>query len=214
VHCHGLGSGHPAREEQDGHQEASPTDAMLYPGTPHQGQRKYRKSEKRQGKFLARFRLSPPGICGKLTPDLPLGHDPTALQWRRTSDRIEIISGSAGANMAEEFSLVHQVDGPVLIIRTKGYLNDLGAEQVDTICSDSLGKGIKKIVINLEQSPLINSIGISILIGVIEAIEEAGGALAFTNLTPTNRKTFEMMGLLQFAQAFDAEADAVKAYKA
>jgi len=115
--------------------------------------------------------------------------------------------------MRDEFSLVFQVDGPVLIIRTKGYLNDLGAEQVDTICSENLGKGTKKIVINLEHSPLINSIGISILIGVIEAIEEASGALAFTNLTPTNRKTFEMMGLLQFAQAFDAEADAVKKYK-
>ncbi|MFZ2961497.1 MAG: STAS domain-containing protein [Candidatus Ozemobacteraceae bacterium] len=115
--------------------------------------------------------------------------------------------------MAEEFSLVHQVDGPVLIIRTKGYLNDLGAEQVDTICSESLAKGIKKIVINLEHSPLINSIGISILIGVIEAIEEAGGALAFTTLTPTNRKTFEMMGLLQFAQAFDNETAAVTAFK-
>lgn len=116
--------------------------------------------------------------------------------------------------MAEEFSLVHQVDGPVLIIRTKGYLNDLGAEQVDTICSEHLGKGVKKIIINLEQSPLINSIGISILIGVIEAIEEAGGALAFTTLTPTNRKTFEMMGLLQFAQPFDSEAAAVTAFKA
>lgn len=116
--------------------------------------------------------------------------------------------------MAEEFSLVHQVDETVLIIRTKGYLNDLGAEKVDTICSEHLEKSIKKIVINLEQSPLINSIGISILIGVIEAIEEAAGALAFTNLTPTNRKTFEMMGLLQFAQAFDNEAEAVKTFKA
>ena len=116
--------------------------------------------------------------------------------------------------MAEEFSLVNQLDGPVLILRTKGYLNDLGAEKIDTICSEHLEKSIKKIVINLEHSPLINSIGISILIGVIEAIEEAGGALAFTNLTPTNRKTFEMMGLLQFAQAFDQETEAVTKFKA
>jgi len=92
-------------------------------------------------------------------------------------------------------------------------LNDLGAEKVDTVCTEHLEKNIKKIVINLDQSPLINSIGISILIGVIEAIEESGGALAFTNLTPTNRKTFEMMGLLQFAQAFDTEAEAVKSFK-
>lgn len=115
--------------------------------------------------------------------------------------------------MSEEFSLTHEVDGPVLIIKTQGYLNDLGAEQVDEVCSEQLENSINKIVINLEQSPLINSIGISILIGVIEAIEEADGALAFTNLTPTNRKTFEMMGLLQFAQAFDKEEEAVAKFK-
>jgi anti-anti-sigma factor len=115
--------------------------------------------------------------------------------------------------MSEEFSLSHQFDGQVLIIRTKGYLNYIGAEQVDEICSEHLEKSINRIVINLEQSPLINSIGISILIGVIEAIEESEGALAFTNLTPTNRKTFEMMGLLQFAQPFDNEDEAGAKFK-
>lgn len=115
--------------------------------------------------------------------------------------------------MSAEFSLSYQIDGSVLIIRTKGYLNDLGAEQVDEVCSNHLEKGINKIVINLEESPLINSIGISILIGVIEAIEESNGALAFTNLTPTNRKTFEMMGLLQFAEAFNTEQEAINKFK-
>ncbi len=115
--------------------------------------------------------------------------------------------------MAEEFTLTHHLDGEVLVIRTNGYLNDLGAEKVDELCSEHLEKSINKIVINLEKSPLINSIGISILIGVIEAIEESEGALAFTNLTPTNRKTFEMMGLLEFAQPFDKEEEAVAKFK-
>ena len=116
-------------------------------------------------------------------------------------------------DMAEEFTLTHHLDGEVLVIRTDGYLNDLGAEKVDELCSEHLEKSINRIVINLEKSPLINSIGISILIGVIEAIEEAEGSLAFTNLTPTNRKTFEMMGLLEFAEPFDSEAEAIAKYK-
>lgn len=115
--------------------------------------------------------------------------------------------------MSEEFSLTHEVESDVLIVRTKGYLNDLGAEQVDEICSEHLENEINKIIINLEHSPLINSIGISILIGVIEAIEESEGALAFTNLTPTNRKTFEMMGLLQFAKSFEKEEEALASFK-
>lgn len=115
--------------------------------------------------------------------------------------------------MADEFTLTHHIDGEVLVIRTNGYLNDLGAEKVDELCSQHLEKSIKKFVINLEKSPLINSIGISILIGVIEAVEESEGSLAFTNLTPTNRKTFEMMGLLEFAEPFDKEEAAVAKYK-
>ena len=81
-------------------------------------------------------------------------------------------SGELKHNMSEEFSLTSQKDGPVLVVRTNGYLNDLGAEQVDEVCTEHLDSGTNKIVINLEQSPLINSIGISILIGVIEAIED------------------------------------------
>lgn len=115
--------------------------------------------------------------------------------------------------MSEEFSLSHHLDGDVLVIRTSGYLNDLGAEKVDEVCSEHLEEAINKIVINLGKSPLINSIGISILIGVIEAIEDSEGLLAFTDLTPTNRKTFEMMGLLQFAKAFDKEQEAIDSFK-
>ncbi len=115
--------------------------------------------------------------------------------------------------MEEEFTLTHYIDGEVLVIRTNGYLNDLGAEKIDELCSEYLEKSINKIVINFEKSSLINSIGTAILIGVIEAIEEAEGALAFTNLTPTNKKTFELMGLLDFVQLFGKEEEAVAKFK-
>ncbi|NLM17212.1 MAG: STAS domain-containing protein [Candidatus Riflebacteria bacterium] len=110
--------------------------------------------------------------------------------------------------MSDEFSLSYRTEDDLLFIKTSGYLNDLGAEKVDAVCMEKLSEGITKVIINLQDSPMINSIGISILIGVIEAIEEAEGTLAFTNMTPTNKKTFEMMGLLQFAKAFDSEEEA------
>ncbi|MBP5470847.1 MAG: hypothetical protein J6Z11_16575 [Candidatus Riflebacteria bacterium] len=40
--------------------------------------------------------------------------------------------------MAEEFTLTHHLDGEVLVIRTNGYLNDLGAEKVDLTLSISI----------------------------------------------------------------------------
>jgi anti-anti-sigma regulatory factor len=57
---------------------------------------------------------------------------------------------------------------------------------------------------------VINSIGISILIEIIEKMQEAHGTLAFCHLTRTIQKTFTIMGLTQYAALFDTEDDAVR----
>ncbi|MFH0924413.1 MAG: STAS domain-containing protein [bacterium] len=96
------------------------------------------------------------------------------------------------------------------VIYTNGYLNDLGGEKIDEECSRLLEEGNKKIIINFKNSKIINSIGISILIGVIEKIQEKQGKLGFCNLTPVNKETFKMMGLTKFATSFELEEDAIK----
>ena len=63
-------------------------------------------------------------------------------------------------------------------------------------CQELLAGGVRSIVINFEETELINSIGISILLGVIEAVNESRGTLVLSNLSATNRELFEMLGLL------------------
>jgi anti-anti-sigma factor len=58
-------------------------------------------------------------------------------------------------------------------------------------------------VLNLENSKVVNSIGISHLIELIEKLNETNGKLIFTNLDPTVEKTFTIMGLFQFAEKAD-----------
>ena len=72
-----------------------------------------------------------------------------------------------------------------------------------------LEKGIRKLVINFEKSNIVNSIGISILIEVIEKIVDVDGRICFCFLTKTIEKTFNIMGLTQYAEIYDTEADAV-----
>ena len=108
-----------------------------------------------------------------------------------------------------EFTLSTTFKKEAAIICTSGYINDLGGEKIDEECTKLLGKGIKKIIINFEDSKVINSIGISILIGVIEKIKDKKASLAFTNLTEVNRETFEMMGLAKFANIYSTEEEAV-----
>ncbi|HBZ91689.1 MAG TPA: anti-anti-sigma factor, partial [Gammaproteobacteria bacterium] len=63
-------------------------------------------------------------------------------------------------------------------------------------------QGIQHIIINFEKSSVVNSIGISILIEVIEKIVDIDGRIGFCYLTKTIEKTFNIMGLTQFAEIF------------
>ena len=95
------------------------------------------------------------------------------------------------------------------VLRTNGYINNLGAEQIETEVDRLIAQGYTKFIINFAKSPIINSVGLSILIGVIEKTSEIHGELVFTNLTEVNAETMEIMGLTQFAKLVPTEAEAL-----
>ncbi|HVG18360.1 MAG TPA: STAS domain-containing protein, partial [Blastocatellia bacterium] len=90
------------------------------------------------------------------------------------------------------------------------YLNQLRGEGIESRCRDLLRMGVRHIVINFEETELINSIGISILLGVIEAVNEARGALMLSNLSASNRELFEMLGLLSHVRIEETEQGALQ----
>lgn len=85
------------------------------------------------------------------------------------------------------------------------YLNQLRGESIELQCADFLASGVRRIVINFEETELINSIGISILLGVIESVNSAEGALVLSNLNASNRELFEMLGLMSHVEMVDTE---------
>ena len=97
------------------------------------------------------------------------------------------------------------------ILETDGYINNLGAEKVAELCEELIQEGVKDFVINLEKSRIINSIGISILIEVIEKVRGMEGKVAFCCVTPTIAKTFKIMGLLKASSIHDVEREAIAA---
>ena len=61
--------------------------------------------------------------------------------------------------------------GDVVVIATEGYLNkDLG-DEIQNAAKDHIANGINKVLINLERSNIVNSIGASILIELIEELQ-------------------------------------------
>ena len=76
---------------------------------------------------------------------------------------------------------VKEVDN-VVVLATDGYLNNIGGEKISEICDEYLDKGKNMFLINLEKSTVVNSIGVSILIEIIEKLQEVDGRLAYCNL--------------------------------
>lgn len=110
--------------------------------------------------------------------------------------------------MSTEFNLVAELHEKTLVIKTNGYINSAGGEKI--VEEFSKHNGVNKLILNLENSKVVNSIGISHLIEVIEKLNQANGKLVFTNLDPTIEKTFTIMGLFQFAEKADTIESALK----
>ena len=94
------------------------------------------------------------------------------------------------------------------IIRTRGYLSRTAGEQLEREIERLLGERVKRIIVNLHDTDLINSVGISILISVIERVRGQGGELAFSELTTVNEEIFRIMGLQRHARVLRSDSEA------
>ena len=94
------------------------------------------------------------------------------------------------------------LSGDVGLIAAAGYINNEGGQAIADAATELMGQGYKTLLIDLEGTRIINSIGVSILLEILEKLMDEQGRLAFCNLTPTISKTFEIMGLVQYASIY------------
>ncbi|MGC8917206.1 MAG: STAS domain-containing protein [Thermoanaerobaculum sp.] len=99
--------------------------------------------------------------------------------------------------------------GATAIFAVSGYINNEGGEAVSRGARQALAEGKKAILLDLAQTRIINSIGISLLLEVLEACLAENVVLAFCNLHPSVAKTFQVMGLSQYARLFGTREEAL-----
>ena len=116
--------------------------------------------------------------------------------------------------MSESCKVSSERRGDVAILWTDGYINNQGGEEIAKQAYAQLEAGARALVLNLEKTRIVNSIGISILIEVLEKVMDRKGVLAFCNLTPTIDKTFRIMGLAQYAAIYPTQEQALQAVAA
>lgn len=116
--------------------------------------------------------------------------------------------------MSEACKIWVERRGDVALLYTDGYINNQGGEEIAREAYAQLDSGARALILNLEKTRIVNSIGISILIEVLERVMDKKGVLAFCHLTPTIDKTFRIMGLAQYAQIFSTREEALQAVAA
>ena len=99
--------------------------------------------------------------------------------------------------------------GDTAIIYASDYLNKLSGERIERECKLKLEAGCRALVINFRDTELVNSIGVSILMGVIDASEKNNARLIFSDVNGHTAKLFEMLGLTRHVSVVKDESEAL-----
>ncbi len=108
------------------------------------------------------------------------------------------------------FQVTSRLVKDVAVVYPQGYLNNLAGEGLVSECSRYARTGIKKVVVNFGKTDLINSIGISLLLHVMEELQAVEGTLCFTDMSKVQVDIFEMLGLSKFFLFFPDEDRALQ----
>ena len=97
--------------------------------------------------------------------------------------------------MSPNTNLSAKIESETATIFAGNYLNKLSGEQIERECRRRLAAGAKTLVLNFAETEIVNSIGVSILLGVIDAANEANAKVVFSAVNDDTIELFEMLGL-------------------
>lgn len=97
--------------------------------------------------------------------------------------------------MNPEINLSVRTEGETAIVFAGDYLNKLSGEKIERECRRRLEAGCKTLIVNFSETEIVNSIGVSILLGVIDAANDANAKVVFSDINDDTIELFEMLGL-------------------
>ena len=99
--------------------------------------------------------------------------------------------------------------GTTAVIYASDYLNKLSGEKIERECRRQLNCGCRALVIDFSDTQLVNSIGISILLGIIDVAEKSGAQIVFSDVNNQTVQLFEMLGLTRHVVLAKDEREAL-----
>ncbi len=99
--------------------------------------------------------------------------------------------------------------GTTAVVYASDYLNKLTGEKIERECRRQLDSGCRALVIDFSDTQLVNSIGISILLGIIDVAEKNGATVVFSDVNSQTVALFEMLGLTRHVLLAKDEQEAL-----
>jgi anti-anti-sigma factor len=99
--------------------------------------------------------------------------------------------------------------GTTAVVYASDYLNKLSGEKIEHECRRQLKCGCRALVIDFSDTKLVNSIGISILLGIIDIAEKNGAQIVFSDVNNQTVELFEMLGLTRHVLLAKDEREAL-----
>ena len=86
-------------------------------------------------------------------------------------------------------------DNKRAVVFAGDYLNKLSGEKIERECRERLTEGCDELVVNFSRTEIVNSIGVSILLGVIDTARGIGARVVFSDVKEETVELFDMLGL-------------------
>jgi len=102
-----------------------------------------------------------------------------------------------------------QAVGDVAVVYAGDYVNKMSGQRIERECLTRIERGCRALVISFRDTELVNSIGVSILLGVIDVAEQRGTRVAFSNVSVHTLTLFELLGLTRLVVLADSEEAAL-----
>ena len=99
--------------------------------------------------------------------------------------------------------------GTTAVVYASDYLNKLTGEKIERECRRQLDCGCRALVIDFSDTQLVNSIGVSILLGIIDVAEKSGAKIVFSEVNHQTVQLFEMLGLTRHVALAKNENEAL-----
>ena len=96
-------------------------------------------------------------------------------------------------------------EGETATVFATDYLNKLSGEMIERECKRQLEAGCKTLVVNFSETEIVNSIGVSILLGVIDAASNSEASVVFSEVNAETIELFEMLGLTNHVMVMSQE---------